>query len=174
MKKFYLACAGALALVSTAVWADVPAPTDPQIAAIVVTANQVDIDAGQLAKTKSTSKDVQAFAERMIVDHTGVNKSASELVAKLKVTPEGNPTSQSLQKGGDENLATLRTLSGAAFDRAYVGHEVAYHQAVLDAVDNTLIPHAKNAELKALLVKVRPAFVAHLEHAKTLQAALGK
>jgi putative membrane protein len=174
MKKFYAACAGALALVSTGVWADVPGPTDPQIAAIVVTANQVDIDAGQLAKTKATSKDVQAFAERMIVDHTGVNKSASELVAKLKVTPEGNPTSLSLQKGGDENLATLRTLNGAAFDRAYVDHEVAYHQAVLDAVDNTLIPHARNAELKALLVKVRPAFVAHLEHAKTLQASLGK
>ena len=51
-------------------------------------------------------------------------------------------------------------------------HEVAYHQQVIDAVDTVLIPNAKNAELKALLVSVRPAFVAHLEHAKKIQAAL--
>ena len=50
--------------------------------------------------------------------------------------------------------------------------QVEYHQAVLDAVDKTLIPNAQNAELKALLVKVRPAFVAHLELAKKVQAAL--
>jgi putative membrane protein len=54
-----------------------------------------------------------------------------------------------------------------------VAQEVAYHTAVLDAVDTVLIPNAANAELKALLVKVRPAFVAHLEHAKQLQASLG-
>jgi putative membrane protein len=63
-------------------------------------------------------------------------------------------------------------LSGAAFDKAYIDNEVAYHQAVLDAVDKTLIPSASNAELKALLVKVRPAFVAHLEHAKAIQSSL--
>ncbi len=132
------------------------APNDAQIAAIVVTANQVDIDAGQLAKSTSKSKDVQDFAQLMITDHSGVNKSATALVAKLHVTPESNATSESLKSGGDQNLASLRKLSGAAFDKAYVDHEVAYHQAVLDAVDKTLIPSAKNAELKALLVKVRP------------------
>jgi putative membrane protein len=78
-----------------------------------------------------------------------------------------------LQKGGDDNLAALKKLSGAAFDQAYIDHEVAFHQAVLDALDKTLIPSAQNAELKALLVKVRPAFVAHLEHAKQLRASLG-
>jgi putative membrane protein len=149
-------------------------PTDPQIAAIVVTANQVDIDAGKLADSKSTSKEVKAFAQRMITDHSGVNKSATELVTKLHVTPQSNATSQSLQQGGDQNLAALKKLSGSAFDRAYVDHEVVYHQAVLDAVDKTLIPSAQNAELKALLVKVRPAFVAHLEHAKHLQESVGK
>ena len=110
----------------------------------------------------------------MVTDHTGVNKSAVELVTKLKVTPEDNPTSQSLKSGGEENVANLKKLKGAEFDKAYIDHEVAYHQQVLDAVDKTLIPSAQNAELKALLVKVRPAFVAHLEHAKKLQAALAK
>lgn len=154
--------------------ADAQSVTDPQIASIVVTANQVDIDAGKLAGSMSSNAEVKKFAAQMVTDHTGVNKSAVDLVTKLKVTPEDNATSQSLKAGGEKNVANLKTLKGAAFDKAYIDHEVAYHQAVLDAVDKTLIPNASNAELKALLVKVRPAFVAHLEHARHLQASLGK
>jgi putative membrane protein len=143
---------------------------DAQIASIVVTANQVDIDAGKLAASRSANREVKAFAQLMVTDHTGVNKSATELVANLKVSPADNPTSQSLKSDGAKNLAHLKTLKGAAFDKAYVDHEVAYHQQVIDALDKTLIPGATNSELKALLVKVRPAFVAHLEHAKRLQS----
>jgi putative membrane protein len=161
-----------MSLILAAAAAAAAGSTDPQIAAIVVTANQVDIDAGNLAVKKSHTKDVRDFAQRMITDHTGVNKSAVDLVTKLKVTPEDNPTSHSLKAGGEENLKNLKTLTGAAFDKAYMDHEVAYHEQVLDAVDKVLIPNAANAELKALLVQVRPAFVAHLEHAKRIQAAL--
>ena len=148
--------------------------SDAQIAHIVVTANQVDIDAGKIAAARGTHADVKAFGQQMVTDHTGVNKSATSLAAKLKVTPEDNATSGSLKAGGEKNLANLKSLKGAAFDKAYVDNEVTYHQAVLDALDKTLIPGAKNEELKALLVKVRPAFVAHLEHAKKLQSSLGK
>ena len=147
---------------------------DAQIASIVVTANQVDIDAGRLAHVTSRSADVKKFAQLMIDDHSGVNKSATELVTKLHVTPEDNPTSQSLKSDGEKNVAHLKSLKGStAFDKAYIDHEVAYHQQVIDAIDKTLIPDAKNADLKALLVKVRPAFVAHLEHAKQLQSTVG-
>jgi putative membrane protein len=170
MKMWLIAAVVALAPASSALAQN---PTDPQIASIVVTANQVDIDAGNLAKSKATNPEVKSFAALMVTDHTGVNKSATELVTRLKVTPEDNPTSQSLKSGGDANLAALKPLSGKAFDKAYIDHEVAYHQQVLDAVDKVLIPSASNADLKALLVKVRPAFVAHLEHAKHLQASLG-
>jgi putative membrane protein len=149
-------------------------PTDSQIAHIVVTANQVDIDAGKLAESKGHSKDVRAFGKQMVTDHSGVNKQAIALVKKLNVKPEDNPTSQSLKKGGEDNLTNLKGLKGAAFDKAYIDHEVAYHEQVLDAIDKVLIPNAKNEELKALIVKVRPAFVAHLEHAKTIQAKLEK
>jgi putative membrane protein len=148
--------------------------SDAEIAHIVVTANQVDIDAGKLAQSKGSNAEVKEFGERMVTDHTGVNKAASDLATKLKLTPKDNPTSQSLKEGGEKNLQKLKGLSGAAFDKAYVDHEVAYHQQVLDALDKTLIPNAKNAELKSLLQKSRPAFVAHLEHAKQIQASLAK
>jgi putative membrane protein len=164
--------AAAILGVAGGAWAQ--APNDAQIAAIVVSANQVDIDAGHVAESKASSAEVKAFGKQMVTDHAGVNKQATALVTKLGVKPEDNPTAQSLKSGGADNVKNLKTLTGAAFDKAYVDHEVEYHQQVIDALDKTLIPNAKNAELKALLVKVRPAFVAHLEHAKHLQATLGK
>jgi putative membrane protein len=163
---------GLLALTPAVVLAQ--QPNDAQIAAIVVTANQVDIDAGKLAESKAMNADVKAFGRQMATDHAGVNKQATELVTKLGVKPEDNATAESLKTGGADNVKALSALSGAAFDKAYIDHEVAYHQQVLDAVDKTLIPSAQNAELKALLVKVRPAFVAHLEHAKQVQRAISK
>jgi putative membrane protein len=162
-----------IALLAVPAFAFAEGPTDPQIAAIVVTANQVDVDAGKLAESKTQNKEVKAFAKQMVTDHTAVNKQAGDLVKKLGVKPETNPTSEALKKGGDENIASLKKLKGKDFDKAYVDHEVDYHQQVLDAVDKVLIPSAKNAELKALIEKVRPAFVAHLDHAKHLQSTLG-
>ena len=169
--SFLVATAGAFAQGAAPAGAG---PSDAQIAHIVVTANQVDIDAGKLAESKGASKDVKAFGKQMVTDHTGVNKQATALATKLKVKPEDNPTSQSIKKGGTDNVANLKGLKGAAFDKAYIDHEIAYHQQVLDAIDKTLVPNAKNAELKDLIVKVRPAFVAHLEHAKMIQGTLGK
>ena len=147
-------------------------PSDAQIASIVVTANQVDIDAGKYAATRAHNAEVRAFARQMVVDHGGVNRQATALVTKLKVSPEDNPTSQALAKGGADNLMNLKALKGAALDQAYVDHEVAYHEQVIEAIDSTLVPNVQNPELKSLLVTVRPAFVAHLEHAHKIQATL--
>jgi putative membrane protein len=147
-------------------------PTDAQIAAIVVAANTVDIDAGKQAESKSKNKDVRAFAKQMVTDHTSVNKQATALVKKLHVTPEENATSKTLRQDGATSQSRIGQLSGKDFDKAYVDNEVTYHQTVIDAVDKTLIPNASNAELKALLVKVRPVLEEHLEHAKHLQAEL--
>lgn len=147
--------------------------TDANIAAIVVTANKIDIDAGKMAQSKSTNPKVKSFAEQMIKDHTSVNKAATDLVTRLGVTPEESDTSRGLKASADETSTRLNGLSGADFDKAYIDNEVAYHKLVLDAVDKTLIPNAKNAELKATLIKVRPLFAAHLQHAQHLQASMG-
>src|SRR5689334_8159920 len=110
MTIIYRLSVAALAVATVSAWPQTAAPTAPQIAAIVVAANQVDIDAGELAKSKSAATDVKEFAQRMITDHSGVNKSATELVHKLHVKPESNPTSQSLQQGGEQNIAALQNL----------------------------------------------------------------
>jgi len=149
-------------------------PSDPQIAGIVVAANQIDIDAGKAAKSRSKNKEVRAFADLMITDHTAVNKQAAALVKKLKVKPEESDTSRALKSAAKATAEKHKALKGAAFDKAYADNEVAYHQQVLDAIDKVLIPNAQNAELKGLLEKVRPAIAAHLDHARMMASALGK
>ncbi len=149
-------------------------PSDPQIAGIVVAANQIDIDAGKVAKSRSKNKEVDKFAQQMITDHTAVNKQASDLVKKLGVKPEESDTSKSLKSDAKQAEARLKGLKGAEFDRAYAENEVAYHQKVLDAIDKVLLPSASNAELKDLLTKVRPAIAAHLDHAKMIVSQLEK
>lgn len=152
--------------------AEAPGLTDPQIAHVAVTANTVDAEMGRLAEERAASEEVRAFARTMIADHTGVNERAGELAGRLGVTPEENAVSRSLQQGAEEARARLETLDGAAFDRAYMEREVEYHQAVLDALDGTLIPGADNDELRSLLEEVRPAIAAHLERARGILASL--
>jgi putative membrane protein len=148
--------------------------SDPQIAAVAVAANKVDVDAGKLAKTKSKNAKVKKFANDMIRDHTSAIKQATQLVKKLGVTPEENDTSKSLTQGGKENLANLKKLKGKEFDKAYMEHEVAYHQQVLDALDKALIPSAQNADLKSLLESVRGVVAQHLDHANQVSQSLSK
>jgi putative membrane protein len=150
-----------------------PDLSDPEVAHVAVTANSIDIDFAKFAQTRTHNAGVKQFAQTMITDHTAVNEQAAALATKLGVTPADNAVSQSLQSGAKEARAKLETLHGAAFDRAYMDREVAYHQAVLDAIDKVLIPTTDNAELKALLTAVRPAIATHLEHAKQLRGQLG-
>lgn len=154
-------------------WAETPAkPTDPQIAHIAYTAGLIDVEAGKLALEKSQDKGVRAFAQQMIGDHTAVNDQALALVKKLNVTPEDNPTSQSLTKEADTTQKKLEGLTGAAFDKAYIDNEVAFHKTVNSALSTTLIPNAQNSELKSLLERGLKVFEAHLEHAGRLAQQL--
>lgn len=175
LKPIALIITSAALATFTTVQAETTAPpNDAQIAQIVLVANTVDVNNGELAVEKTKSPEVKAFAETMIRDHSAVNKQAVALATKLGVKPEESETSKSLQSGGVKTLATLKALDGAEFDVAYVDNEVGYHEAVIGVLDETLIPNTKNAELKALLESSRPVFVAHLEHAKKLQKSLKK
>ena len=154
--------------IAIAVPAAAAGPTDPQIAHIAYTAGVIDVAAGKQALAKSHNKTIRAFAQEMVRDHTAVNDKALALVKKLKVTPQDNPTSQALNKGAKAELAKLAKLNGAAFDRAYIDNEVAYHKTVNGALEKTLIPNAHNAELKSLLETGLTLFKEHQTHAEQL------
>jgi putative membrane protein len=169
----FIRMAGVLALLSLATGiacAQGSKLNDAQIAHIAYTAGQIDIQAAQQALKKSKNKDVQGFAQDMVRDHKAVNDKALALVKKLKVTPEDNNTSQTLSKQAADKRAELAKLNGAAFDKAYINNEVAYHKTVNDALQNTLIPGASNSELKDLLTTGLKVFQGHQQHAEQVAA----
>jgi putative membrane protein len=148
--------------------------SDPEVASVAVVANQIDIRNGELAQKKSKDPQVLKFAQTMIDDHNAVIGQAVALVKKLGVTPKDNSVSQGLLKDAEKTLKSLDSKSGSDFNKAYVNNEVAYHKAVINAVESLLIPEAENAELKQLLQNVLPALKAHLGHAEMLQKDLTK
>jgi putative membrane protein len=147
-------------------------PNDAQIAHIAYTAGQIDIQAAQQAVQKSKNKEVLDFANDMIRDHTAVNDKASALLKKLNVTPQDNDTSKALVKQAAETRAAFAKLNGAAFDKAYIDNEVAYHKTVNGVLQNTLIPSAGNPELKDLLATGLKIFQGHQQHAEHVAASL--
>ncbi|MFL5788985.1 MAG: DUF4142 domain-containing protein [Flavisolibacter sp.] len=160
-------CCG-LFLVS-AIAQDKPKLSDAEIASVAVVANQIDINYAQIAKQKSRDSAVIKFAETMDRDHKAVIAQAVALVKKLGITPQDNAVSKSLLVDAEKTKKILRSKSGKAFNKAYIDNEVAYHKAVISAVDGLLIPQSKNQELKGLLQNVLPALKAHLMHAEMLQ-----
>ena len=168
IKTTILAALLAFGMAGASVAAD--APTDPQIAHIAYTAGQIDIAAAEQAIRKSTNQDIVDFANLMAADHKAVNDQALALVEKLGVTPEDNPTSQALSQAAADKLAELDQLDGAAFDKAYIDNEVAYHAAVNEALSALLIPSAQNAELRALLDTGLTLFTEHQHHAEMVAA----
>jgi putative membrane protein len=161
-----------LCLLSAPAFAQGAKPSDPQIAHIAYTAGQLDIEAAKQALKKSKNKEVREFADDMVRDHGEVNKLALALVKKLKVKPEDNDTSRALTKQADAKRAELSKLNGAAFDKAYVGNEVAYHKTVDGALESTLIPSAGKAELKSLLQTGLKIVQGHEQHAEHVAADL--
>jgi len=147
-------------------------PTDPQIAHIAYTAGVIDIEAAKLAISKSKTKEVADFAQAMVSDHEAVNVQALDLVKKLNVTPEDNDTSKALAQAAADKRTELAKLDGAAFDKAYVENEVAYHKQVNGALETLLIPSAENPELKALLETGLKLFQGHQQHAEHVAADL--
>ena len=134
---------------------------DAAIVGILDSANAWDIATGSLAATRSARQDVKDFGALLVRDHRTLLDSGRVLATKLKITGRPVPADYPLKVAHDLAMTTLQTLSGAAFDKAFLEHEVAYHKAVVDAVKTTLMPAIKSLELKAFVEQATPTFAAH-------------
>jgi putative membrane protein len=151
-----------------------PKLADDEIASVAVVANQNDIDFSKIAQKKSKNAEILKFAQTMAADHQSVIDQAVALVTKLKVTPKDNAVSKKMVADAKKTGKMLNAKSGKSFDKAYIDNEVAYHKAVISAVESVLIPQAQNGELKALLQAVVPTLKIHLEHAEMVQSHISK
>jgi putative membrane protein len=150
-----------------------PALDDPTIVAIFDVTNTVDIETGSFAAKRAHSKAVRDYAAMLVHDHTMVRQQGRDLAKKLGVTPTP-PADDAGARAHAETMAALRSARGQEFDRVFLQREVDFHRNVIEAIQTTLLPAIKNEELKALVVKVAPAFQAHMIAAEQLQKRLGE
>jgi len=165
-----VAVAGVVTIVSRAHATAVPAVSridDATIVAIFDAANTADIETGALGAERGDNKEVREFG-RMLADiHKAVRQKGRDLAGKLGVTPTA-PKDDHSAADHAATMHRLRSLSGPAFDRAFLEHERAFHAAVLSALSSTLIPSIQNKELKDFVVSLVPAFEAHRLQAENL------
>jgi putative membrane protein len=147
-------------------------PSDANIAAIMLAANNTDISYAKLAPARASSPAIRDFAARMLTDHSAVNTSLNDLMNRINLTPEENTTSLDFRDESTTKRDLMRELEGHAFDSTYIANEVTYHTKLLASLDNVLIPNADNPQLKSALMQIRPAVAAHLAHAQRVQSAL--
>lgn len=141
---------------------------DPTIVSIFDNANTWDIQTGQLAEKKGSTKEVRDFGAMLVRDHTNVRQQGRDLATKLGVKVPALPKDFSMAKDHYAAMKKLEGLSGKDFDKAFLQNEVDYHKAVVSAVTTTLLPALQNAEVKDLVTKVAPAFTAHQQAAQNL------
>jgi putative membrane protein len=145
---------------------------DATILAIYDQANTADILTARLAVKYGASEDVRALGRMVAADHIAVQQMGRDLAKKLAVIPtppEGDTSVMDSAKA----VEMLQAKRGAAFDRAYLQHELTFHQTVLDAIKRTLLPAAGHPELRTLMTNVLPGFEHHLAATKAAAAKLG-
>lgn len=167
-----IACLAILALSSSSVTAAPGKLDDATILAIFDQANTADIHTGRLGAKYGNSEEVRALGRMVATDHVAVQQMGRDLAKKLNIipTPPDNDGSTAEQA---KTVSLLQSKVGAEFDKAYLQHEIAFHQSVIDAVKGTLLPAIKNSELRTLLKKVLPGFEHHLAATKAAAVKLG-
>src|SRR5690242_15520480 len=123
MKKISIFCSAVtlmLMMFAMSSFAQATKLTDPEIASVAVTANQVDIDYAKIATSKSKNDQVLNFAKTMMADHQSVIDQAVALAKKLNVTPKDNDISKKLMSDGEATKKMLNAKSAKDFDNAYI------------------------------------------------------
>ena len=146
--------------------------SDGDIVAIILAANNTDINYAKLVPARARAPEVKAFANRMSTDHTGLNTIVTDIAAKNNITATDNTVSLDFRDHSAARRDVLRELEGAKFDSTYAANEVQYHSELLAAIDGALIPNAHNAALRDFVISLKPAVAAHLAHAEQMRATI--
>jgi putative membrane protein len=125
-----------------------------------------EVELGKLAQANGASNQVKQFGARMSEDHAKANDELKQLASA-----KGVEVPTSLDKKTQATVDKMKTLTGAAFDKAYMSDMVADHKediALFQA--ESLSGH--DADVKAFAGKTLPTLREHLEMAQTTHAAM--
>ncbi|GAB4352652.1 MAG: hypothetical protein Kow0026_10330 [Oricola sp.] len=170
---FRAACAaGAILAISAAIPAAAGDLSDANILAIFDQANMADIQTARLGYKKGRAQAVRDLAMMVMTDHEAVQRMGRDLGTKLGLIAEPVDGDMALANHA-KAYGALQAASGDAFDAAYLKHEIAFHTAVIDAINEVLLPSIEAPEFRELVIAVLPGFEHHLAETKRVAAELG-
>jgi putative membrane protein len=146
--------------------------TDSDIAMIMRVANLGEVREGELARNKATDTAVRDFAAMMVTEHTAQNNKAESELARRDVASSDTDLSRQLDAESGAATERLRSLAGAAFDRAYMDRQVSAHQSLIALIDSKLMPIARKKVVREQLTELRSLADKHLTRAKQIQGSL--
>ena len=139
--------------------------SDGQIAGILGTVDDGEIEQARVALTKATNPEVRTFANHMVEEHTQSKQDA----AKLGLTPAESPKAKELQQAGAKMLAQLNAADANNFDITYIDGQIEQHSQVLSLIKDQLLPAVNQPALREHLNKARGMVDQHLTHARQLK-----
>ncbi len=151
---------------------DVDRFRDPEIAMVLRNFNLAEIREGDLARDRAAAQPVKDFAAMMAGDHAQANSKTENELAKKEIFSADSNLSRQIDSESGQTVESLRTRSGADFDRAYLDRSISFHRYIVDTIDKTLKPAAKAKEVKAALDETRAAAETHLAKAQEIRKGL--
>jgi predicted outer membrane protein len=146
--------------------------TNGQILEVTRTANVGEIQQAHMAHERSRDPRIQKLAAMMMHDQVDAETKGDALANKAGLNPDKSSASESLEDDANRATLALKTENGLEFDKDYVDTQVRAHQAVLDLLNDRLIPYSTSAGLSAYLNDVKVFVLTHLQHASELQQEL--
>jgi len=138
----------------------------------LATLHTKEIEINTLAERTTTDPRVKAFAQSVVQDHRLRMQKDAQIVGRMGLKPTDNEVSQRIRAIADDEMSKMSSLSGSAFDRAYIDGEIGYYRSVLDAFDHQLLPNTKDPEIRAELISARNRANDHLKEAQDLRGML--
>lgn len=167
-----LTLVSAIAVVAPIHAADRGGLTDKQIAQVIITIDEGEIEAAQIAKTQAQSEEVKRFADMMIQQHSANRAEVAKITRKDSIALGGSDLSDGVRKDITTNDQDLKHAPQLTFDKAYLAVQVDAHQKALAILRDSLLPSVQNPDLRAFLQRTQAAVNDHLDRAKNLQSRI--
>jgi len=146
--------------------------SDAQIASVLLTADEGEVQQNTLAASKAIAPAARSFAQDLVNMHQAAASRVTTLLTTLSLNAQGNAVTDSLRKDSERIVAKLQDEPSVTFDMTYLQSQIDVHIKVLNLIDQTLLPSAKNEQLRNEIAVIRGEVALHLARARMLAETL--
>ena len=154
------------------IWAASTPPSAANIAAILMAADESAVKDAKLAESKSSNPQVLTYARTVSDEHTALEDKVASWAKAKKLEPVQSSTSQQFVSAGDKSRKKLEAAEASRFDGEFAVQQVKFDKTLLAALNDIMIPNAKDPELATLVKSAKPQVEAHLKQAEQLHSSI--